>query len=106
MEFIPFVAALAFAWKLVDFIKYLSNKDTNGAITQLAVWGSGVIAVFLLASTDFAAGISVGDLPVSSLNWASLVLVGLSVGSSGSVAFDFKKALDREDSAKTESLLP
>lgn len=104
-SFVPLVAALALIVKLVDWIKYIKNKDTNGVVTQAAVWVAGVGVVFLLASTDFASGVEVGGLALDSLNAWSLVLLGLTVGSTGSFALDFKKSFDNTDSSSVPTLL-
>lgn len=105
MDFVPLAAALALTWKLVDFVKQLRVRDWNAAVTQAAVWVAGVLVIWLLASTDFASGIKIGSMVLSHLNGASLVLVGLSVGASGSVAYDFKRALDGSDSAAQPALV-
>ena len=99
MDFVPLLAAVALIWKIVDFVKYVRARDVDSIVTQLGVWLAGVAVLFLLAATDFASGVVVADSPLSQLNWASLVLVGLSVGSSASVLVDAKKALDNSDSA-------
>lgn len=105
MEFVPMLAALALAWKIVDWLKQLRVRDWNAVVTQTAVWGAGVLVVFLLAHSDFASGITVGDLNLDALNGWSLALVGLNIGSLGSVAYDYKRALDSSDSAAQPSLV-
>jgi hypothetical protein len=105
MEFVPLVATLALALKLLDTTKFALAQDWNAVATQVSAWVSGIVAIFLLASTDFASGINVGDAVLSEVNISSLVLIGLSVASSGSVLYDFKKALDHTDSARTPSLI-
>lgn len=103
-DFAPLLAALALAWKLVDFLKYVRTKDSNAALTQLAVWVAGVGVIFLLGATDFAPNVNIGGMALDSVNFWSKVLIGVSIGSSGSVLFDAKKAVDRTDSAKTPAL--
>lgn len=105
MPFVPLVAALALAWKLVDFVKQLRVRDWNAVVTQAAVWVAGIVVVFLLANTDFASGIKIGDMVLSDLNAASLILVGLSVGASASVGYDLKRSLDNTDSAAQPALV-
>lgn len=105
MEFIPLIAMLALVAKVIDFIKFLKNGDTNAWFTQLSVWVGGVVVVLLFAQTQFADGIAVGDMSLSTLNFASLIAVGLSVGSLSSLAIDAKKAIDGGDTAKTPPLL-
>lgn len=99
MDFAPLLAAIALIWKIVDFVKYLRARDGEAAITQAAVWAAGVGVIFLLAETNYADGIVLGDLALGAMNAASLLLIGLSMGSSASVLVDFKKAVDNTDSA-------
>lgn len=105
MDFAPLVVALALVWKLVDFAKACRVRDIDAIVSQLAVWVAGVIVIFLLAATDFASGVKIGSLNLDALNAASLVLLGLSIGSTGSVAYDFKRAFDGSDSAAQPSLV-
>lgn len=105
MEFVPLLAAAALVWKIVDFLKYLRTGDVNGVFTQLSVWVAGVAVVLLLANTDWADGITVGDTILGALNGASLVLLGLSVGSTSSVLYDTKAAIDGSDTAVKPPLI-
>lgn len=99
MDFIPLLAAVTLVWKVVDFVKYIQARDWSNATTQVAVWLAGVGVTFLLAGTNFAEGIVIGDVGVGLMNWQSLLLVGLSLGSSASALVDVKKAVDNTDSA-------
>lgn len=104
--FVPTVALLALINKFVDFSKYITNKDVNGALTQVYVWGAGVLGVWLYAQTAWADTINFGDLPLSKFNGASIVAVGFAIASAGSVAKDWLKAKDNSDSAAMPKLLP
>lgn len=95
----------AFITKLIDFFKFVTNGDVNGIVTQLAVWASGVIGVTLVAQTDFASGVAIGDLNLTQLNGWSLLFVGLMASSIFSVANDFRNAFDNTGSAVTPPLL-
>ncbi len=95
----------AFITKLIDFLKFVTNKDVNGAVTQLTVWLAGVVGVTLVAQTDFASGVEIGDLNLAELNWWSLVFVGLMASSIFSVVNDVRNAVDNTGSAVTPSLL-
>ena len=106
MEFVPAIAMVALIWKVVDLLKYIVNKDKNGITTILFVWLAAVGVLFLFAETAWAAEIDFGGRTLGDMNWASLVAVALCFGSSASAAFDFKKAIDRSDSAATPSLVP
>jgi len=105
MEFAPLVAMGLLVVSVINFLKYLRAGDMNGWFTQLIVWVAGVGAVLLVAQTDFASGITVGDQLMDNLNFASLVFVGLTVGSVGSFAVEIKKAIDGTDSAAKPDLI-
>lgn len=107
MEVIAILAALAFAVnKTVSVIKAF-GKDNNTVVTQVLVWVIGTGALFLAGQAEFTAGLVIPGLGVTlgSLNAASIVMAGWVLGSSGSFAFDIKKAIDSSDSAVEPHLL-
>lgn len=104
-DFIPLATAVALMWKLVDFVKHCRVRDVNAIVTQLAVWGAGVVVTFLLASSDWGDKVPVGGHQLDKLNVASLVLFGLSLGATASVGYDFKRAFDGSDSSAMPSLV-
>lgn len=106
MDFAPLLAAIALIWKIVDTVKYLRAGNRDAVFTQLGVWFAGVGVVLLLAATDFANGIEVAEFSMDKLNIASLILLGLTIGSSASVAVDLKKAIDNSDSAAVPASKP
>jgi len=97
--FVPAVAMFALIKKLIDFLKFITNQDWNGAATQAAVWLSGVLVVWLYAQTDWAETFSFAGITLAAMNFASLVALGIGLGSSASVATDFIKSRDTTDSA-------
>jgi hypothetical protein len=106
MEFVPFLAMLALVKKLIDFFKYLTNKDKNGIVTTLAAWVAGVGAILLFSMSDFADGITIGDTTLGALNIASLVIVGMSIGASAGVAADVISSRRPSDDPARLKLLP
>lgn len=98
--FAPLVAAASLVWALVRFGKQVLARDGRAAATQIVVWGAGVAVAFLLSASDFADGIQVAGVALGSLNAASLLLVGLTIGSTASTAYEVKKALDSGDDAR------
>jgi hypothetical protein len=52
----------------------LPGADVNGILTQLAAWIAGVVVVLLVAQTDWADGIAIGDM---SLEHAGVLVAGL-----------------------------
>ncbi len=99
MEFVPVLAMTALTLKGLDFIRYLRAGDANGVLTQLASWIISVLVVILVAQTDWASGISVGDQTLASINIWSLLFVGLAVGSGASFLKDTLKSIDNSNSA-------
>jgi hypothetical protein len=105
-SFAPLLAAVALIWKVVDFAKLVRVKDLNAVVTQLLVWGVGVAVTFLLAASDFASGVPVGaKATLATVNAASLLLIGLSLGASGSVGYDLIRGIDNSNSAAMPSLV-
>lgn len=87
-------------YKVMDFLKLLFAGETRPAITQVVVWGVGILVAFLGVKSNLG-----GLSSINYLNWASVLLVGLSLGSVGSVINDFKQARDNTDSAAKPPLL-
>jgi hypothetical protein len=106
MEFLPTVAMGVLILKMVDFLRYVRAGDPNGIFTQLTSWVAGVIVVLLVAQTDWADGIAVGDMNLGTLGFWSLVFYGLSAGSGASLVKDSLKAVDNSNSAAIPTLLP
>lgn len=106
MEFVPAVAMIALILKVVDLLKGITNKDRNAVSTILATWIAAVVAVALYAQTTWAGALEFGGQTLDKMNWASVLALGLGLGASAGATFDFKKALDNSDSAKTPPLVP
>lgn len=96
----------ALATKIIDFVKYVRNKDWNAAITQAATWVAGVVVIMLAANANAFEVLVLPGMadPLGSLNVWSLILIGLTLTSFISFAYDFKKAIDGTDSAKAPPL--
>lgn len=105
MEFVPAVAMLALIVKVIDFLRYAKAGDTNGVLTQLITWVSGVLVLLLVAQTNWADGISIGDTVLSKLGFWSVVFAGLSLASSASVVKDTLKSVDNSNSSAIPTLL-
>jgi hypothetical protein len=104
--FVPAVAFMALVWKMIDFLKFVTNKDWNAVKTQLITWIGAIGVGLLWAQTQWAEGVSFGGLTLDKMNVWSIIAVGLGGGSAASVGFDLKKAFDSSDSAKTPALTP
>lgn len=104
MDFIPIIQMAALVIAVINFLKMVRAGDSNGALTQASVWIAGVAVVALVAQTDFATGIAIGNQLLSTLNFASQVFIGMTVASIGTFAVEIKKALDNTDSAVKPNL--
>ena len=72
--------------QVVDFLRYLSGKDWNGAITTITVWVGGVVATLLAAASDWASALDVGGVTLDSMNFASQVFAGLTIAATATLA--------------------
>jgi uncharacterized membrane protein len=104
-DFLPYAAMIALVFSFTNFLKAVRNKDVNASFTQLIVWAAGIAAVVLFAHSDWASAIPVGNFNLSDVNTASLIIIGLTVGSGATTAYDFKKAIDNTDTAADPPLV-
>lgn len=107
MEVVAVLAGVAFAInKTVSVIKALTASDWRAALTQVLVWVVGWAALLLMSQATLVNNLTVPGFEVAFVNLdvASLLLLSWVLGSSGSFAFDIKKAIDSTDSAQEASL--
>lgn len=88
MEVALLALVLALVKQLTDFSKYVTNRDVNGAFTQAYSWGIGVIVVWIASNATLFDSISLNKVSFASLNFAAILLLGLCVGSGGSLAYE------------------
>jgi hypothetical protein len=113
MEFLPIAAMAILTVKLIDFLRYAravadpATRATgiNGVVTQLMAWTAGVAVMLLVSHTAWAGEVLLGSYPLSKLGFWSFVFYGMSTASVGSLAVDFKKALDSSQSAVIPALV-
>lgn len=107
MDFAPLLAAAALVMAALNLVKFARARDVNGVVSILAAWVIGVGVVFLLAGSDFAAGIELGDTgeTLDTVNNFSLILVGVTFAAAAQALYDFKSAFDQSDSAKKPPLV-
>jgi hypothetical protein len=103
----------AFIIKGTDFVKYLlaafksgtRAEGLNGLLTLILTSLAGVAAVFVFKDTQWAQDITIGKVNLADLSAGSSIVFGLVASSFGSVLYDFKKAVDNTDTAKTPRVL-
>lgn len=105
-SFITGAGALGLVTAAVNFVKYLRARDTNGYVTQLAVWLAGIGTTLLIRISDFANTFDVGGVNLDTANAGTVILAGLGLGSAAMLVNDAKQALDRSDSAAKPPLIP
>lgn len=106
MPVLPLAAMGTIVFCLMNFLKSLTSKNFKAAVTQVIAWISGVITVALAAHTDYASGVSFGDLSLEKLNGPSQIFLGLIASSILGTVHEIKKAIDTSDSAKQPPLIP
>lgn len=106
MEIVGLAGLIAIIWKVVDFLKYVTNRDVNAAVTQASVWISAVLVSLLAREAEPFSAIEVMGTTFGNLSSAAIVLFALGLGSTASGVVDFRKAIDTTDSAATPTLLP
>lgn len=105
MEFVPTVALALLIYQFINVLRAAAGRDTNTVVTIVVAWIAGVVSVLLVAQTDFASGINVGDHTLATLNTASLVFVGLTVASLGSGINDAIASVDANRSTSKPHLV-
>jgi carbon starvation protein CstA len=107
MEFVPLLAAAALVVSALNLVKFVKNRDWNGTVSTGAAWVIGVGVTLLLAESDFAESIAIGDTGqnLATANTFSLILVGVTFAAVAQQLYDYKRALDQTDSAMVEPLV-
>lgn len=107
MDFVPLLAAATVVITALNLVKGVKAGDTNLIVSTISAWVIGIGVVLLLAETDFASGIELGDTghTLDNVNTFSLILVGLVFASTAQVIYDGIKALDNSQSAAKPSLI-
>lgn len=99
MEVMLVLALGPLVYTFVIFVKNLTAQQWKPAITQAIAWLAGIGAVLMMAAAQFAGGISIGNTTLDKLDFWPKVLVGVLVASVVSMLHEFKKAIDRTDTA-------
>lgn len=105
MEAVGLAALISIIWKVVDFLKYLANRDLNAAVTQASVWLSAIAVSLLAREAEPFSTVGVVGTTFGELSTAAIVLFALGLGSTASGLVDFKKAIDSTDSAAIPPLM-
>lgn len=106
MPLVPLVALGTIVFNLVNVMKFATARQWSAVLTQCIAWAAGIIGIFMAGSTDFASGISVGDIALADLNTPSKIFLGLVATSLLSTFNELKKAIDSNDSAVKPELIP
>lgn len=95
MEFVALAALVALVKKVIDLYNYVAeDNDYRKAGKTLLVFVAGVGVAFLGAEADLTSTLDIAGTTLGSVNDASLVLVGSSLGALASTAaVDIPKAL-------------
>lgn len=106
MEFVEATLLLATVFALVNFLKFARNGDWNATLTQLIVWGSGFVVVWLGAQSRLLGAFAFNGITLRMLSTPDLLLVGVNIGSGGTLFNEYRKAKDDQDTSVTPPLFP
>lgn len=110
----------ALVYKAADLVKYLAvlvlpgdrgeraarASALNSLLTLVLAAAIGVGIVFVMDVTTWTNGLKFGTLTLVTMSFWNKVVLGLVLTSVASTIFDFKKALDRTEIARTPEILP
>lgn len=105
MEIFGLATLIALGVKIVSFLKFIRAGWTDDAFTQVVTWMVGVVLVFLAAEANLIQNFELYGISLAEANVASKILIGMSLLSLGSFAYDVKKARDNSDTAREPNLL-
>lgn len=106
--FAPLAALTATVFTVISLLRYLRGRDWNGAFTIVSVWVAGIVVLLLFAQTDWAETLTIPGLaeePLSTLNFASLVVLGLQLGSTATAFNEVRGAIDNTSSTAKPKLV-
>lgn len=92
---------IAALYAFQNLVRYAKAKDANGAIGILLAALTGCAVVALAAHSDVTSALHLikGAPQLGNLDGGSQVLLGVSVGSAGTVLADLRKAFDNTATA-------
>jgi hypothetical protein len=91
--------------KIVDFPAYIKAQDWNAVTKTVLPWLAGVAFAFHLQATDFARDLQLAGVVLADTNAATVILFGLSLGSTASVGSDVLAAVDNTRSSAVPPLV-
>lgn len=100
---------IAVVKKLTDFAKLVTNlpTTTSAVVSQLLAWLLGIGATFVYAASNvYGSTVQFGDTgqSLATADTATKLIIGVAVGSVGSLVVDWQKARDNNDTAKMPPL--
>lgn len=105
MESVTVLMLAATVNKIVSVVKAF-GKDWNYVATQLTVWIAGTFLLALAAHAMLAQNMVILGARLGDWDGSSIVLGGIVLGSTGSFAYDWKKARDNSDTSAEPALFP
>jgi hypothetical protein len=105
-DFATLAALAALALKLTSIVKYLTAGMFREATTTVVPWVAAFAVLALASQADATAALVLPGMKtmLGDMDMPSLLLAAPVLGSTASVVFDFKKAIDGSDSAQEPKL--
>lgn len=98
-DLVPYAAAVTTVYTVVSLIRFLYGRDWARAGTIVTVWVSGTVVLWLFSLSVWAEGITggmLGDKSLAQLNFVSIVILGLQIGSTATAFNEVRGAIDRD----------
>ncbi len=108
MTFSALTAVGTLVFTFVNFLTYIFGKpmNVNGIVTQLIAWAAGIAAIFIASATQLAPQVSFGSEKLSTMDFWTKLFIGLIATSILSTVNEVKKAIDSNDTARKNPIVP
>jgi drug/metabolite transporter (DMT)-like permease len=101
------VLMISTLYAVQNLIRYIKAKDANGALGIVLACLGGIGVVFVAANANATDGLVLikNGPPLGLLNGASLCMLGVFLGSGGTVVADYLQARDNSQTAAKPKLI-
>lgn len=98
---------IALLIQVQNLIRYAKAKDANGVLGLLLAVAGGVAVAFVAAQAEVTASLTLieGSPDLGHLDGGSLTMLGVALGTGGSMIIDVLKALDNNNTVRKPALV-
>jgi len=95
---LPIAMIGALCYTLVNFLRYLSAKEWQSALSIGILWVAGFVTIMVLAASAYAGSIAIFGITLSTMNIADKIIIALLTSSLYSPVKDLFKSIDNTQS--------